>query len=245
MAPYSESLFLLFAVSSFLFIRRNRWWLAGVTAGLAALTRQQGLFLLLPLAWELWESHGRDIRNTMNRWKDWLALGLVLAGYLIWLFYRWQLLSDLDLSTSSLNSIIYSFLISPSADQVVEVQSFLWPWQALWIALHQVFSRPDLDLITNLVFGAYFLVLLVLSWKHLPASYRIYSVVITLVSFSYYTGPIHPYMGLLRHLLLVFPVFIGLAVCLRRPWQRLAVTAFNQVGYLFLVWLYVVHAWVP
>jgi hypothetical protein len=244
-APYSESLFLLFAVSSFLFMRRNRWWLAGVSAGLAALTRQQGLFLLLPLAWEIWEFSGKDVQRSLRQWRDWLPLMLVPASYLIWLVYRWQRLSDLNLSTSNLNSIIYSFLISPSADQVVEVQAFLWPWQALWIALRQVFSSPDLDLVANLVFGAYFLVLLALAWKHLTTSSRIYSLVIIVVSFSYYTGPIHPYMGLLRHLLLAFPIFIGLVVRLRYPWQRLAVTAFNQVGYVVLLWLYVLHAWVP
>jgi hypothetical protein len=219
--------------------------MAESAAGLTALTKLQGLFLLLPLAWEIWSSSGKDWRKSVGQWKDWLSLGLLPAGYLIWLIYRWLLLSDLDLSTASLNSPIYSFLISPSADQVVEVQAFLRPWQTLWIALRQVFSSPDLNLVASLVFGAYFLVLLVLAWKHLLAGYRIYSVVITLVSFSYYTGPIHPYMGLLRHLLLAFPVFVGLSVYLRHPWQRLAVTAFNQVGYLFLVWLYVVHAWVP
>jgi hypothetical protein len=245
MAPYSESIFLLFAVSSFLFMRRNRWWLAGVTAGLAALTRQQGLFLLLPLAWEIWENGGKNVQRSLRQWRDWLSLALIPASYMIWLIYRWQRLSDLNLSTFSLNSIIYYFLISPSADKVVEVQSFLWPWQALWIALCLAFSRPDLDLITNLVFGVYFLILLALAWKHIPISYRIYSVVIALVSFSYYTGPIHPYMGLLRHLLLAFPVFIGLAMVLQNKWQQLLMISISQAGFIYLLSMYVFHAWVP
>ena len=42
-------------------------------------------------------------------------------------------------------------------------------------------------------------------------SYRIYSLTMTWLAFSYYTGPYYPYMGLPRHLLLAFPVFIGLA----------------------------------
>jgi hypothetical protein len=244
-APYSESLFLLFSVASFIGMRKKKWWLAGAAAGCAALTRQQGLFLLLPLAWELWETQGRNLHKSLRSWKAWSILGLVPGGYLLWIVYRWQLLSDLELSTDSLNSLIYSFLISPSANQVVEVQAFLLPWKALWIALSQVFSRPDLDLVTNLVFGAYFLILLALAWRHLPSSYRIYTAAITLVSFSYYTGPVHPYMGLLRHLLLAFPVFIGLAASLQRPCQRLGVIAVNLIGFLFLLWLYVLHVWVP
>jgi hypothetical protein len=244
-APYSEALFLLLAVSSFLFMRRNRWWLAGAAAGLATLTRQQGLFLLLPLAWELWEFGEKDWRKSFSQWRDWLALGLIPAGYLIWLIYRWQLLSDLDLSTASLNSIIYSIFISPSANQVVEVQAFMWPWQALWVALRQAISSPDLDLISNLVFGLYFLILLALAWKHLPVSYLVYSVVIALVSFSYNTGPIHPYMGLLRHLLLAFPVLIGLAKVLQNKWQRLLIISISQTGFIYLLSMYVFHAWVP
>ena len=44
-APYSESLFLLFAVSAFWFARRDRWALAALVALLAALTRSIGVVL--------------------------------------------------------------------------------------------------------------------------------------------------------------------------------------------------------
>lgn len=49
-AVYSESLFLLLSVGAFLAARRERWALAGVAGGLAALTRNSGVLLLLPLA---------------------------------------------------------------------------------------------------------------------------------------------------------------------------------------------------
>jgi hypothetical protein len=49
-AVYSESLFLLVSVGAFLAARHERWAWAGALGGLAALTRNSGVLLLLPLA---------------------------------------------------------------------------------------------------------------------------------------------------------------------------------------------------
>jgi len=49
-AVYSEALFLLLSVGAFLAARRERWAWAGALGGLAALTRNSGVLLLLPLA---------------------------------------------------------------------------------------------------------------------------------------------------------------------------------------------------
>jgi len=52
-AAYAESLFLLLTVLTFYFCRRDRWLAAGISAMLAALTRNQGILLLLPLGIEV------------------------------------------------------------------------------------------------------------------------------------------------------------------------------------------------
>jgi len=57
--PYTEALFLLLSVYCLFAARHRKFWLAGLAGGLASLTRQQGLFLMLPLAWEIWESSER------------------------------------------------------------------------------------------------------------------------------------------------------------------------------------------
>jgi len=51
-APYSESLFLLLVLVAFWGARRGRWEVAGTAAGLAALTRNLGVVLVLALAVE-------------------------------------------------------------------------------------------------------------------------------------------------------------------------------------------------
>jgi hypothetical protein len=127
----------------------------------------------------------------------------------------------------------------------VPVQAFVWPWHGLWLALTIFWHAPALTLLVDLVFGAAFVVLLIVAWRGMRTSYRIYALTITLVSFGYYTGPFYPYMGLPRHLLLAFPVFIGLAPVFRRPLGRQLMFAGGLSGMLLLVWLYVLHAWVP
>ena len=76
-------------------------------------------------------------------------------------------------------------------------------------------------------------------------SYRLYSLSITVLSFSFYTGQIHPYMGLPRHLFLAFPIYIGLASLIIKPWQRLLIIGISALGMAFLVIGYVLQSWVP
>ena len=68
---------------------------------------------------------------------------------------------------------------------------------------------------------------------------------IMVASFSYHTGPFYPYMGLPRHLLLAFPVFIGMGAVVRKGWQRLLIWVVEMLGFLFLATLYVIEGWAP
>ncbi len=104
---------------------------------------------------------------------------------------------------------------------------------------------PRRVLIIDLTFGTGFLLILALAWRYMRPSYRIYALAITLLAFSYHTGPLYPYMGLPRHLLLAFPVFIGLGARLRAPRLRLIVASLSLFGLFFLLGSYVMESWVP
>lgn len=80
-AVYSESLFLLVSVGAFLAARNGRWAVAGALGGLAALTRNSGVLLLVPLVLLFLQQERRGRR----RQALWLALvPLGLALYLAW-----------------------------------------------------------------------------------------------------------------------------------------------------------------
>jgi hypothetical protein len=155
------------------------------------------------------------------------------------------MLGDLRPNTNSLHALIYSVLISPSATEVVSVQTFLWPWQALFLAVQQAFETLDYLLFIDLGLGLGFVLVFAGVWKHLRGSYRIYALSVVLISFAYHTGPVYPYMGLPRHLFLAFPVFVGLGAILRKPWQWLALVGTGALGMGLLSMLYFLKGWVP
>ena len=105
-APYAEALFLLATILCMIFIRQKSWWLAGLMGGLATLTRQQGLFLLIPLAWELSENSGHKPVNIVKQWRNWLALGLIPLGMFVWLSYRAIILNDLHVNSGNFQKFI-------------------------------------------------------------------------------------------------------------------------------------------
>jgi len=74
---YTESLFLALVLGSFLAARTDRWWLAGLLGGLAALTRVNGLILIPALAAEAWLQWARDGRRRVA----WAGIGLVAVGF--------------------------------------------------------------------------------------------------------------------------------------------------------------------
>jgi hypothetical protein len=243
-APYPEGLFLVFAIGCLYFARYQKWWLASLAGALAVLTRQQGLLLIIPILWEYWEAMHRKWQECLKEWKAWFAFSLIPLAMISWISYRAITLNDLRPDFSSFNSFIYSVLISPHADQVVPEQVFLPPWLTVWHALEKLFSSPDSDIIVNLVGALLFVIIFVMTWPHLRVSYRIYSLLIVLISLSYYTGFPHPTMGLLRHLVLAFPIFIGIPSILRRPSSRLVWLTASALGLVILVTLYVLEAWV-
>ena len=244
-APYTESLFLLWSILCIYWARRRSWWLAGGAGALATLTRQQGLFLLVPLLWELWEAAERNPQRLLKGWRAGLPLSLIPAGLSGWILFRALALSDVRPDLSSFQGLIYSVVISPDASKVVPRQAFLWPWESLRIALVQIWQSFQHGPMIDLVLAGLFVGFFVAGWRVLRPTYRLYCLVIVLASFSYHTGPFYPYMGLPRHLLLAFPVFIGLGAVVRKSWQRLLIWTLEMLGFLFLAMLYVIEGWAP
>jgi hypothetical protein len=91
LAPYSESLFLLFALATFWAARRQRWALAGLAGALASGTRSVGFLLALPVAIEALRA--ARSRQGRARWSTLLrgagGAALVPAGLVAYLAY-WE-----------------------------------------------------------------------------------------------------------------------------------------------------------
>ncbi len=244
-APYNEGLFLLLSALTLLWARQRKWWWAGTAGAFAVLARQQGILLVFPFIWELWEAHKGDVRRLPRSWRCWLALGLIPAGLVLWSLYRTIVIEEAQLSFASPYALVYSMLISTSADEVGGAYFVIWPWQALYLAIMRLWALPDVDLIVNLTLGILFLAAMFIAWLRLPASYRVYTLVTVLISFSYHTGIVHPYKGLPRHLFLAFPVFMGAGQMAWFSRRRLFWAVSGFAGSCFLMLLYTLETWVP
>lgn len=245
-APYVESLFLLWTALALYSMRLEHWKRTALFVFLAALTRQHGIFLMIPVGWWIWETAGKSVSGLSQRViSKGLALLAAPFGVGLWTVYRLLYLKEGTLDFSNLQALIYSALLSPASNRVVPIQAILPPWQALWMAVSKAVTTPDIDILANLIVGIAFVVMLALAWPRLNTADRLYSLVITLVAFSYYTGPLHPYMGLPRHLLPALPVFIGLADAVKKPWQQKLMVASQGFGMVALIFLYVFKLWIP
>lgn len=119
----------------------------------------------------------------------------------------------------------------------------MWPWKAAYLAIQRALSLSYVNPWVDLALGALFILFIALAWRGMRTSYRIYVFVIAVVSFSFHTGMTATggaYLSLPRHLLLAFPVFIGLAARFdhRRLWivmiPAIAMMTFLLFGYFWV-----------
>lgn len=198
-APYNESLALLFTVGTFLALRRQRWWLAGILGLLAALTRSAGIFLVVPYLYEVWISH-TDRRSLLLRA---LPVGLIPMGTLLYSLYCWQIRGD-PLAFATL--------------QYHWGRQLNWPWQGSAQAFFEIFwqqpfgSFYEVHTILDLSATLAFIVLTIVGWRKLRTSYNLWlllTVIYVLITPS--TTKDDPLISNQRFILEMFPIFITLA----------------------------------
>jgi len=218
--PYTEATHLVLATLCFINLRLKRFWVAGLFGGLVALTRQHGIFLSIPIAWEIWEAQNRDWRQALKSLHQFLPVLLVPAGYALWILYRAFAINDVSPDFSSPQRFIFSVMVSPTAYQVYKEQQFMLPWMAVWKAMKALAGgHLHWSAYGDVFLAALFIAAFIFSWRYLRLSYRLYVLAILLVALSYHTGAqINPYISLPRHMLPACLIFIGVA--LRYKFQR-------------------------
>jgi hypothetical protein len=221
-APYSESLFLLLSVGAFYAARTGSWAWAGALAGCASATRSAGILLLLPLGIIWWQSERRSPRDAA-----WLALAPVgLAGYAIYL-------------EATIGDGL-AFL------QVQEawLRHFAGPLGGAWDATVAAYEGargllegdeqlPRWAAMNVMLFGfmIFALVACVGVLRRLPFAYGAYVAAALMLPLSFPVEP-QPLMSLPRFLVVLFPVFMWLAIVCeeRRITDRVAAVSALVLG---------------
>ncbi len=242
--PYTESLLLLSIVAALYAGRQGRWWLAGLAGGAAALTKQPGVVVVVPLLWEVWLQRGSAVQRQGVRALVAPLAGLALTplALLGWIVYR-ATLGDVAFSWREPQTLVSALLVTPTYADVWG-ETFSWPWVNLGYALEQLRARPYFYLLLNLMVMLIMLALTLAAVARARHSYALYSLVITAMNLSI-VYPLWPYMGIIRRFTIIFPLFVQLARWGRRRSITLIVLVCNALLWALIASMYVRNAFVP
>jgi hypothetical protein len=247
-AVYTESLFLALSAGSIWALRvRRDLLLACALAAFATATRNVGIFLLVPLAYE-W------LKGEVGREYGWgkgvACLALAPSGLLAYVAYLWSRSGDLFLFysaqdywsrrptgpstfltavfTEAYESLEGLFRMQPLADSVLED------------LMGRLNATTDAY---NLLFLLFAAVLLVLGVRVLSFSLSAYTFLLVIPA-VFFGKPETPLMGFPRYVLVAFPLFIVLAVLLKnrrhlRLWLGLSAAFSLLLCAEFVSWRFV------
>jgi hypothetical protein len=198
----TESLFLLLTVACFYAAKRQRWWLAGTCGALASATRFAGVFLIVPLAVLYWQNYwGRRKDRGERRIKaDVAALLLVPLGLIAFMVY---------LKSITGNAFAFADI------QVAWGHDAGMFWRPLLAYLRypaRLSVRWDFRLL-NVAAAVTALVCGVVLLKKREWALGLYALVSIVVPLSYQASS----QSLARYVIVIFPVFIVLALAGRSP----------------------------
>ncbi|TMC37732.1 MAG: hypothetical protein E6J31_12575 [Chloroflexi bacterium] len=203
-APYNESLFLLLTASTFLAMRQQRWWLAGLLGLLAALTRSAGILLVIPYMVELWTTRESITASRQNMLFRISPILLIPLGTALYAIYCWH--------------------ISGNPLDFIAVQSHwgrhtTWPWQGIWQSLTEIFwyqpfgSFNEVHNLLDLSATLAFIALAIVGKNKLRASYSFWmGLALLYMILSPATVALDPLESNQRFVLEMFPAFITLSM---------------------------------
>ncbi len=206
-AVYTESLFFMLTVASFYYMRSRSWWLAGILGFLAALTRVEGVLLLVPFLIE-WSSQ-RPLRP--RAYYDLFAAALIPLGLAVYMAYLWVLRAD---------PLYFSHV------QVHWNRHLAMPWVSVANAFGKLAHATGPQLVANqsleIAFTLLMIGVLLAGWHSLRPSYIAYMALSILVPMS--TSNL---MSMPRFALVLFPMFAIMARWGERPWVNNVILAFS------------------
>lgn len=206
-AAYTESTFLCLAVWGFWLAKRHQWWWAGAVGGLAALTRNEGAFLVIPLGWYYIRVYGWRLRWPL------LAVGLVPLGIAVYMGYQW---------------VTFATPLAFIHAQAYWGRHITWPWVGLAAAFYRIWQGTPLqpgtvlsmiDLLSALASAS----LWIYAWRRrLPPDWLAFWGILWCVDISDpQLGGASPLLSMSRLVLILFPTYAALGILTGNPsWRR-------------------------
>ena len=230
---YSEATFFLFVIASLLLAQRKAWGWAGILAGAAAVTRNQGILLSIALLWEgMLQFREKPERDFTNLMKPILASAVPLLTFGAFSLYVHEVLK---------------------AGWPWQTLSYYWgeylgfPWQGIVgnaRRLLTVTTSTDLywlpTTVIDLIFAVTIPLVLAFNSRLGRSSHRVYAWAVLLLSLIK-LEPNDTLWAFSRYAITIFPFFIAASPVLNNKYARLGLVAIGLslqgvLVYMFYIW---------
>ncbi len=220
---YTEGLFLLLLLSSFLFAREKKWFLAIITAFLLCTTRFVGIFIIPALVYEMFLQENKV--TTKNFLKFSSIIFLIPLGLISFAFYNYQKWGNSFYFLTAHSELGNS---RSSASMILPLQTVYRYFKIFaTIPITQFeFWLSVLELMTFL-FGTVFIYI---AWKKVRPSYLIFSVPAFFLPVLSGT-----FSGLPRYILILFPIFIAMALTIPEKFKRSVLILSSTLLFILLL----------
>jgi len=201
-ALYSEGLFLLIILLSFIFAKQKKWLLAGLLGAVASATRIVGIAILPALLLELWLSRKNKISFNgllefiKNDWFNIIKISVSSLGLLGYMLYLQK----------TFNDPLYFFHVQSEFGAGREEGLILLP-QVVWRYI-KIFMTSPMDLkmfayIQEFIFSIASFGALLLFWKRIKPSHLLFSLLIMIIPTL--TGT---FSSMPRYIMVAFPIYL-------------------------------------
>lgn len=211
---YTESLFLFLCVAVFFFLQREgykNWYLAGIFAALAALTRESGFFLIIPFIVLLIQRYWSVRKDLLAHWRSIVArilpLALLPLGVGCYMLYLYVSYGDpLLFITAAVNWDRHPVL--PGVSIYVEIVSLITGALPVNVLYNNL---------TDLLFAVVTGIIILISLRKMPLKYSLFS----LASWLFFNCTVTyksfmPLMSYPRYATVIFPLFMLIASLLEK-----------------------------
>lgn len=234
---YTESLFLLLVIATFVLARKKQWLLAAIIAGIASGTRIVGVFLFPALIIELALQTNFEWQNIpkwlITNWKKLSILSLSLLGWLLYSLY---------LSFEFGDPLLY-FHVQQEFGGGRQESIVLLP-QVLYRSVRQLLSIPLSDrwMVTAQEFGLTALAFAVMIWGRKKVRFSLWVFSLAALILPTVTGSLS---SMPRYILSAPAVILLIGYFLWRfPKARILALSISAGLLVFNLWLYGQGLWV-
>lgn len=236
---YSEGLFLMLVLATFLMADRKKWLIAAMIAAVASATRIVGVLLVPALLIELWDekkyhlSYAQVREYFVSNFKIILTIGLGTTGLLAYMLYL-----NYNFSDPLFFIYVQEEFGSGRSESLISYPQVIFRYLKILITARP-FDLKYYSYVLEFISGTVPLALLLLHYKKIRKSHLFFSVMAILIPTL--TGT---FTSLPRYVMVAFPIYYLLAITLNNSKYKIPYFVISTFLLIINIILFVQGYWI-